>query len=102
MKPPIDFTRIFDRKKYSVRASVMIASDDFWDGHNWERQGRNRFLYRTSKGAYFLVTLTRWQNEQDTLKPVTLDEAMNLYETTLTEHDVSYAEAFPGVEVTEA
>ena len=102
MKPPLDFFRIFERKKYSVRVSILIASDDYWDGHNWERNQRNRFLYRTSKGAYFLVTLTRWQNEQDSLKPVTQDEAMNLYETTLTEHEVSYALAFPGVEVCEA
>jgi hypothetical protein len=102
MKPPLDFTRIFQRKKYSVRSSTLIASDDYWDGHNWERQGRNRFLYRTPNGAFFLVTLTRWQNEQDSLKPVTQDEAITLFETTLTEHSISYALAFPGVEVIDA
>lgn len=102
MKPPTDFTRIIDRKRYSVDVATLIAHDAYWDGHNFERRGRNMFLYRTPKGAYFTVTLTRWQGEHDTLTPVTEDDAIRLYETTLTEHTVSYAAAFPGVKIEDA
>ena len=102
MKPPTKFNKIVDRKKYSVQTATLIAGDDYWDGHNWERSGRNEFLYRTPKGAFFTVNLTQWQGEQDTLNPITLDEAIELYEGQLSEHYVSYAEAFPNVKVDEA
>lgn len=102
MKPPTDFTRIVDRKRYSVKTAELIAHDAYWDGHNFERSGRNTFLYRTPGGAYFVVRLTKWQGERDTLEPLTQDEAIDLFENSLSEHEVSYAEAFPGVEVTDA
>lgn len=102
MKPPEKFTRIVGRKRYSVATATLIAGDDYWDGHNWERHGRNTFLYRTPNGAYFTVTLSQWQGEQNSLDPVTLEEAIDLYEGRLTEHAVSYADAFPGVEVKDA
>jgi hypothetical protein len=102
MKPPEDFTRIVDRKKYSIKMATMIADDVYWDGHNFERSGRNTFLYRTPNGAYFTVNLTQWQGERDTLTPISQEEAIGLYEGHLSEHYVKYAEAFPGVEVTEA
>lgn len=41
--------------------------------------------------------LTQWQGAQDTLQPVDLDEAIELFEGPLTEHEVRYAEAFPDV-----
>lgn len=99
---PGKMTRIVDRKKYSTETATLLAADDYWDGHNFERCGRNTFLYRTPKGAYFTVTLTMWQGEQDQLEPVTLDEAIALYEGSLTEHYESYADAFPAVKVDEA
>jgi hypothetical protein len=102
MHPPEKFTAIIERKKYDVQTATLIASDAFWDGHNWERSGRNQFLYRTPNGAYFTISLTQWQGERDSLIPVSQDEAINLYETDLTEHEVVYAEAFPGVEVKDA
>lgn len=102
MKPPNRFTKIIGRKKYSVEASILLAGDDFWDGHNWERHGRNTFLYRTTGGNFFTVTLTQWQGEQNHLTPITQDEAIQLFETTLSEHRVTYSEAFPGVEVEDA
>jgi hypothetical protein len=102
MKPPEKFTRIVDRTRYSVATATLIAGDDYWDGHNFERRGRNTFLYRTPNGAYFTVTLSQWQGESDKLTPIDLDAALSLYEDSLTEHEVSYAEAFPGVEVRDA
>lgn len=102
MKAPTKFVRIVNRTRYSVEASTLLAADDYWDGHNHERQGRNTFLYRTPKGAYFTVTLSQWQGEDDTLEPCTLDEAIDLFEGRLREHAVSYRGAFPGVEVVDA
>ncbi len=102
MKAPEKFSKIVDRKKYSVQTATLIADDCYWDGHNFERSGRNTFLYRTPNGAYFTVTLTQWQGEQDSLDPVSQDEAIRLFEGRLSEHYVKYSEAFPGVEVKDA
>ena len=102
MKPPFDLVRIIDKKRYSVKTATLLADDAYWDGHNFERQGHNTFLYRTPGGAYFEVNLTQWQGERDTLIPVTQQEAIELFETNLSEHAVTYAEAFPTVEVVDA
>jgi len=53
-----------------VSTATLLAGDDWWDGHNWERQGRNTCLYRTPRGAYFTVTFSQWQGEGDRLDPV--------------------------------
>lgn len=102
MHPKEDMERIVERKKYSTETAALIASDEYWDGSNFERSGRNTFLYRTPKGAYFTVNLTQWQGERNTLTPVTLLEAIELYEGSLTEHLVTYADAFPDVNVEDA
>jgi hypothetical protein len=102
MHAPEEFSRIIGKKRYNVKTATLIASDAYWDGHNFERSGRNTFLYRTPKGAYFTVNLTKWQGEQDTLTPITQDEAIDLFEGDLSEHEVKYSEAFPGVKVEEA
>lgn len=102
MRPPTEFTRIVDRKRYSVKNATLLAHDAYWDGHNFERSGRNCFLYRTAGGRYFTVNLTRWEGEQDTLEPVNQDQAIDLYENALTEHEVTYSEAFPDVKVEDA
>jgi hypothetical protein len=102
MNAPKNFSKIVGRKQYNTATATLIADNEYWDGHNWERHGRNTFLYRTPNGAYFTVTLTLWQGEQDTLTPVTQTEAIELFEGPLTEHHVEYAEAFPGVKVEEA
>jgi len=102
MKPPSKFSKIVDQKRYSVETATLIASDAFWDGRNWERYGRNSFLYRTPRGAYFTVTLTQWQGERDTLEPISQEEAIELYERELSEHEIDYSTAFPGVKVEDA
>ena len=102
MKAPVGFTKIVDRKRYSVKTAELVASDAYWDGHNFERRGRNTFLYKTTRGSFFTVTLTQWQGEQDDLTPITQDEAIGLYEGRLSVHEIDYLEAFPGVEVEDA
>lgn len=102
MFPPDEFSRIVDRKRYDVKTATLLANDAYWDGHNFERRGRNVFLYRTPAGAFFTVTLTQWQGEQDELYPITEGEAVQLFEGALSEHVVPYEEAFPGVIVEDA
>ena len=99
---PVEFERIVNRKKYSTKTATLIAGNDYWDGNNWERSGRQCFLYRTPHGAYFTVNLTCWQGEQDTLTPISQAEAIDLYEGPLSEHRVEYGESFPDVEIKEA
>lgn len=101
MHPDDSMARIINRKHYSVKNSTLIASDEFWDGSNFEHSGRNTFLYRTLKGYYFTVTLTMWQGERDVLEPVSQEEALSLYENDLSEHLVNYKDAFPDVQVEE-
>jgi len=102
MQPPEAFVRIVGQRRYSTATATLLASDAYWDGHNFERRGRNTFLYRTSHRAFFVVTLSQWQGERDTLTPIPEDEAMSLYENDLSEHEVTYEEAFPGVVIENA
>ena len=102
MRPPKDMSAVVGGLRYSVDKATLIASDAYWDGHNWERKGRNCFLYKTEKGRYFTVRLTQWQGEQATLEPISQDAAISLWEGDLSEHEVEYEEAFPGVKVEDA
>jgi hypothetical protein len=102
MDPYEKYTRIVGRKRYDVGTATLIAADDYWDGHRLERHGRNTFLYRTPRGAYFTMTLTIVEGEQDHLEPISEAEAVTLYENVLTEHRVRYEDAFPNVTVEDA
>lgn len=102
MQAPENMTRIINRIRYSTATAELIADDAYWDGHNHERRGVNRFLYKTKKGAYFLVTLSQWQGSQDTLEPISEGEAIDLFEGPLTEHYAPYEKAFPDIEVIDA
>lgn len=91
---PTTMTRIVGGKRYSTKTAALVASDEYWDGHNWERSGRNTFLYRTPLGAWFTVSLSQWQGERDVLEPVSEEEAREYFEGPLTEHEMTWAEAF--------
>ena len=98
---PRSIQAIIDRRRYDTDTATLLAGDDYWDGHNWERGGRQTFLYRTPKGAYFATYLTAWQGERDSLRPLDVDEAIALYES-LPERRLEFEDAFPGVEVEDA
>ena len=102
MRPFSEFERIIGRKRYSVATATLLAGDDYWDGHNFERSGRQAWLYRTPRGAYFTVTRTQWQGEQDSLEPITEGDAFELFNGPLSEHRVEYGEAFPDVVIEDA
>ena len=96
MHPKDTMQRVIDGKRYNVRTATLLASNEYWDGSNFDREGRNAFLYRTRGGAYFEVNLTKWSGERDTLIPLTRAEAQELYEN-LPEHLVDYETAFDAV-----
>ncbi len=88
-------------KKYNTANSTLIASDRYWDGYNFDRRGRNQYLYKTKKGNFFLVITSLWVGEESKkIVPLEVNEAMDLWES-LPEREITYEEAF-GVEPEEA
>ena len=68
---PCDMTAVIDRKRYSTRTARLLVDDACWDRHNFERYGRNTFLYRSPGGSYFALHMTCWQGEKDHIEPLT-------------------------------
>ena len=103
-KPDKTFTKVIGSKRYSVEKATLIADDLYLDerGQGYDRGGRNTFLYRTPKGAYFTVTTFTDPRDTDVLNPVSLDEAIELYNGMRKDKRLPFAEAFPGVEITDA
>jgi len=85
--------QIINGLKYDTKVADLVASDRYWDGHNWSRHGRNTYLYRTKAGRFFVYRTSNWQGERDHIEPVGLKDAKHYYEK-MPEHDMSYAEAF--------
>lgn len=85
--------QIIDGVRYDTDKAQVVASNEYWDGHNYERQGRNTHLYKTKKGNFFAGYSTLWQGEKDYLEPLSKEEAKELYES-LREQDLTYEEAF--------
>lgn len=92
--------KVIGGKSYDTETAELVASDRYWDGSNWERHGRNTYLYKTAKGNFFLHHTTMWQGERDSIEPVSVEEAKGYYEQ-LPEQELDFAEAF-GVEPEEA
>ena len=68
----------------------------------YERNGRNRFLYRTKNGRYFLVTQTQVKGESNSLIPLAMEEAGKLYYEQLPTHPLDDAEAMPDYVIEDA
>lgn len=99
---PISVTQVLGGKRYSTDTAIRIASDEYWDGSNWERHGHNTFLFRTKNGSYFKHCRTQWIGEPDgTIEPLEEYEAIALYES-LREQEVPFESAFPNSAVEEA
>lgn len=94
-------SRIFGKKLYNSETARLIASDSYWDGRSWDREGRNTFLFRTPNGHYFAQCQTKVRGEVNSIKPLELDEAIALYGS-LQKKEVRFMFAFPGVEVADA
>lgn len=72
--------RIIGGKIYDTRKAVCIADDEFSDGNNRLTHGRATKLYKTPKGRFFLYHETYWQGEDDTIEPLTPEEAKAEFE----------------------
>ncbi|MDR9817698.1 MAG: hypothetical protein RJR34_13230 [Candidatus Methanoculleus thermohydrogenotrophicum] len=66
--------QIVNGLNYDTEKADLVASDRWWDGHNFERNGRNTYLYRTKAGRFFLHHTTLWQGERDRIEPMSPDE----------------------------
>jgi hypothetical protein len=85
--------QIIDGKLYDTEKSQLLAHDRYWDGSNFERNGRNTYLYKTDKGRFFLYHSTLWQGERNFIEAITKEEAKQYYEQ-LPEHEIDYEQAF--------
>jgi hypothetical protein len=85
--------QVIDRKMYDTEKATLVASDRFWDGSNFERHGRNTYLYKTPKGNFFAYHTTQWQGERNSIEALDIDQAKDLYEQ-LPEHDLDFEDAF--------
>lgn len=85
--------KIINGLRYDTETATLIASDRYWDGHNWDRHGRNQYLYVTKKGNFFTQNTTRWSGERDRLIPIDKEEAKSLYEI-LPEQELSWEDSF--------
>lgn len=90
---PIPMEAVIDGKRYNTETALLLAGNDYWDGSNFERSGRNLFLYKTKNGRYFTVGLSQWQGERDILTPIDRDDAKKLFED-LEEKRVDWETAF--------
>ncbi|QDP51301.1 MAG: hypothetical protein Unbinned7913contig1002_56 [Prokaryotic dsDNA virus sp.] len=89
------------RLRYDTEKSKLVAHDAFFDGHNWERNGRNRFLFKTVNGRFFVQVRHGDKEREDELIPLSLDGALTEWEG-LPEKECGFWEAFPGTEVKDA
>jgi len=85
--------QIIEGKLYDTDTATLIASDRYWDGSNWERHGRNTYLYKTPNGRFFAHHTTCWQGERNYIEPLTREDAKRLYEE-LPECEQDFEEAF--------
>ena len=89
--------QIINRKLYDTENAELIATDRYWDGSNFERHGRNIYLYKgNANGNFFSYHTTLWQGERDHIEALTKEQATDLYED-LPEQEIDFEEAF-GVE----
>ena len=71
---------IINGKLYDTNTASAIADNEFQDGSNRLNCGRATTLYRTAKGAFFAYHETCWQGERDTIEPLSIEAARELYE----------------------
>ncbi|MCX6701227.1 MAG: hypothetical protein NTV68_15140 [Methanomicrobiales archaeon] len=98
---PKSLSTIVNGKRYRSDSACLIASDAYWDGRNWERHGRNTFLFKTLKGNFFVQYQSKRRGEQDFIKSLSVEEAVQLYES-LPQKEVEFAIAFPDLDIEDA
>ena len=72
--------KIIRGKAYDTETATLIATNEFSDGSNKMPGGRSTSLYKTTKGNFFALHETRWQGERDTIEPLSITAAKDLFE----------------------
>lgn len=79
--------KIIGGKQYDTEKAELVADNSFTDGSNRLNHGRAMYLYKTKKGNFFCLYVTCWQGEHDSIKPLTIDEAKELFEELASDED---------------
>ena len=86
--------KIIQGKVYDTNTATEIASDYYWDGQNFQRHGRNTYLYATPRGAFFAHHTTLWQGENDQIEPLSASDARELYDSLHAQDENAYIQFF--------
>ena len=84
---------VVERKLYDTETAELVADNEFANGSNRLNTGRASNLYRTRKGNFFSFHETCWQGEHNSIHPLMVDEAKDMYES-LPNHSMSWEQAF--------
>jgi hypothetical protein len=98
---PQNMTRVVAGKRYRTDTATLLAHDEYWNGHAYEQDGRNTFLFRTPNGSFFAQYQTLLPIVTGKIVPLDKNEAMSLYHS-LYRKEVPFAVAFPCVKVRDA
>ncbi len=85
---------VIEGKRYDTDTATLLADDVVWDGHNFERNGRNTWLLKSPKGQYFFACRSMWQGEVDHIELCSRDDARAFFEVQRNNQHVEYADAF--------
>jgi len=81
-------------KRYRTDTATLIAHDEYWNGHHFEQNGRNTFLFRTPNGNFFAQYQTLLPGEINRITPLEANEALRLYQS-LHRKEVPFRVVFP-------
>jgi len=98
---PQNMTLVVAGKRYRTDTATLLAHDEYWNGHAYEQDDHNTFLFRTPNGSFFAQYQTLLPVITGKIVPLDRDEAMSLYHS-LYKKEVPFAVAFPCVEVKDA
>ena len=87
-------TAVIEGKRYDTETATLLADNVVWDGHNFERNGRNTWLFKSPKGQFFFAHRTMWQGETDHIELCDEREAREFFENQHNDTHVDYAKAF--------
>ncbi len=76
---PSPMIRVYDKLIWDTTKAEIVASNAYFDGKNYEREGTNTFLMRTQNGRFFLQFNNANDGNKSYLKPLSDDEAMTLF-----------------------
>jgi hypothetical protein len=98
---PQSMMSVVDGKRYRTDTATLLAHDEYWNGHTYEQNGRNTFLFRTRNGNYFAQHQTLLPVITAEIVPLDESGAMTLYHS-LYRKEVPFVVAFPCVRTRDA